>query len=117
MYSYRFSEDHEFVKPNDVRALRLMDDAASSVMETFTDITLAFGQSDEFRLISPFEKRGHSSLKDVLDDQLLVQKISQRLQQATRQNIDDRRIPVYVLLCVQLDETSPRGDFEVPPVV
>src|SRR5579872_612393 len=26
LYSYRFSEDHEFDKPNDVRALRLMDE-------------------------------------------------------------------------------------------
>lgn len=51
MESYRFSEEHEFTKPNDVRALRLMDEAASSVMETFTDITLAFGESDEFRRV------------------------------------------------------------------
>lgn len=50
-YFYRFSEDHEFAKPNDVRALQLMDEAASSVMEMFTDITLAFGESDEFRRV------------------------------------------------------------------
>ncbi|KAF9790808.1 tRNAHis guanylyltransferase [Thelephora terrestris] len=48
---HRFSEDHEFAKPNDVRALQLMDEAASSVMETFTDITLAFGESDEFSFL------------------------------------------------------------------
>jgi len=28
-----------------------MDEAASSVMETFADITLAFGESDEFRRV------------------------------------------------------------------
>jgi tRNA(His) guanylyltransferase len=49
--SYRFSEDHEFAKPNDVRALQLMDEAAVSVVKTFTDITLAFGESDEFRRV------------------------------------------------------------------
>ena len=48
---YRFSEDHEFAKPNDVRALMLMDEAATSVMEAFADITLAFGESDEFRRV------------------------------------------------------------------
>ena len=50
-YFYRFSEDHEFAKPNDVRALQLMDEAASFVMESFPDITLAFGESDEFRRV------------------------------------------------------------------
>ena len=48
-YLYRFSEDHAFAKPNDERALQLMDEAANSVMEKFPDITLAFGESDEFR--------------------------------------------------------------------
>ena len=50
-YFYRFSEDHEFAKPNDVRALQLMDEAATSVLESFPDITLAFGESDEFRRV------------------------------------------------------------------
>ncbi|KAF9647864.1 tRNAHis guanylyltransferase [Thelephora ganbajun] len=47
----QFSEEHELAKPNDVRALKLMDEAASSVMEMFTDITLAFGESDEFSFL------------------------------------------------------------------
>lgn len=45
----RFSDSHGFAKPNDERALKLMDHAARIVMEEFTDITLAFGESDEFR--------------------------------------------------------------------
>lgn len=51
LYFYRFSQDHEFAKPNDVRALQLMDEAATSVMDAFADITLAFGESDEFRRV------------------------------------------------------------------
>ena len=51
LYLYRFSEENKFVKPNDVRALKLMEEAASSVMEAFPDITLAFGESDEFRRV------------------------------------------------------------------
>ena len=49
---HRFSEKHEFTKPNDVRALQLMDHAARNVMEEYPDIILAFGESDEYRLVS-----------------------------------------------------------------
>lgn len=45
----RFSDAHDFEKPNDVRALDLMNRAAKAVMDEFPDIVLAFGESDEFR--------------------------------------------------------------------
>ncbi|KAG5342368.1 hypothetical protein C0989_002841 [Termitomyces sp. Mn162] len=45
---HRFSDKHDFTKPNDVRALQLMDHAARDVMEEYPDILLAFGESDEF---------------------------------------------------------------------
>lgn len=45
----RFSDQHGFKKPNDVRALELMDHAAKDVMTEYSDIVLAFGESDEFR--------------------------------------------------------------------
>jgi len=48
---HRFSEKHNFAKPNDLRALQLMDHAARDVMEEYPDIVLAFGESDEFRLL------------------------------------------------------------------
>ena len=48
----RFSEIHGFEKPNDVRALNLMDRAAKSVMDEYEDVVLAFGESDEYRWIS-----------------------------------------------------------------
>lgn len=48
---HRFSEKHEFTKPNDVRALQLMDHAARHLMEEYPDIILAFGESDEYRLV------------------------------------------------------------------
>lgn len=47
--SIRFSDEHAFVKPNDERALKLMDHAAQDLMAEFKDIVLAFGESDEFR--------------------------------------------------------------------
>ncbi|KAJ7140076.1 Thg1 C terminal domain-containing protein [Mycena crocata] len=48
---HRFSDAHEFTKPNDVRALALMDHAATDMMEQYPDIILAFGESDEFSFL------------------------------------------------------------------
>ena len=45
----RFSDKHGFTKPNDIRALQLMDHAAKDVMTEYPDTVLAFGESDEFR--------------------------------------------------------------------
>lgn len=45
----RFSDAHNFTKPNDVRALKLMDHAARDTMQVHPDIVLGFGESDEYR--------------------------------------------------------------------
>jgi tRNA(His) guanylyltransferase len=45
----RFSDSHNFTKPNDERALLLMDRAAQSVIEQMPDVIMAFGESDEYR--------------------------------------------------------------------
>lgn len=45
----RFSEVHEFDKPNDEQALNLMNSCAVAVLEEFEDITFAYGVSDEYR--------------------------------------------------------------------
>ncbi|EMD31300.1 hypothetical protein CERSUDRAFT_109474 [Gelatoporia subvermispora B] len=48
---HRLSAEHDFVKPNDERALQLMDHAARDVMNEFKDIVLAFGESDEYSFL------------------------------------------------------------------
>ncbi|MED6151661.1 hypothetical protein PIB30_084554 [Stylosanthes scabra] len=49
---HRFSELHEFVKPNDERALNLMNSCAMSVLEEFPhDIVFAYGVSDEYSFV------------------------------------------------------------------
>ncbi|KAK3862082.1 hypothetical protein Pcinc_032024, partial [Petrolisthes cinctipes] len=48
---HKFSERHDFRKPNDKRSLELMNRAAMSVMNTHTDIMMAYGQSDEYSFI------------------------------------------------------------------
>jgi hypothetical protein len=49
----RFSDKHGFRKPNDERALKLMDRAAQSLMDEYPDIVLGFGESDEYSYVSP----------------------------------------------------------------
>lgn len=47
----RFCDTHGLEKPNDKRGLQLMNKCATTVMEEFRDICLAYGQSDEYSFI------------------------------------------------------------------
>ncbi|KAL6767817.1 THG1 [Auxenochlorella protothecoides x Auxenochlorella symbiontica] len=49
----RFCEEHKLEKPNDGRALALMDASAEAVMLAFPDVRLAFGESDEYSFVLP----------------------------------------------------------------
>lgn len=51
LFPFRFSEQHNFTKPNDDRALGLMARSARSIMEDLEDIIIAYGQSDEFSFV------------------------------------------------------------------
>ena len=48
--SGRLSRKYEFEKPNDTRALELMNASAVAVMKELSDISMAYGVSDEYRL-------------------------------------------------------------------
>uniref|UniRef100_A0A0E0HHB1 tRNA(His) guanylyltransferase n=1 Tax=Oryza nivara TaxID=4536 RepID=A0A0E0HHB1_ORYNI len=48
---HRFSKIHTFEKPNDERALRLMNACATSMLEKFPDIVFAYGVSDEYSFV------------------------------------------------------------------
>ncbi|XP_059617390.1 probable tRNA(His) guanylyltransferase [Phlebotomus argentipes] len=48
---HKFANIHNFEKPNDVRALNLMNYAAVTVMQEFRDIVIGFGQSDEYSFV------------------------------------------------------------------
>ena len=47
----KFCDAQQFVKPNDIRALKLMNKAAKEVMGNFTEVVLAFGESDEYSFV------------------------------------------------------------------
>jgi len=46
---FRLSDRYGFVKPNDCRALDLMNAAAVEVMKELPDLCVAYGVSDEYR--------------------------------------------------------------------
>ncbi|XP_066251147.1 probable tRNA(His) guanylyltransferase [Euwallacea similis] len=48
---HKFSSKHNFHKPNDPRALNLMNRAASAVLGEYKDILIAYGQSDEYSFV------------------------------------------------------------------
>ncbi|KAL9087768.1 MAG: hypothetical protein Q9159_003451 [Coniocarpon cinnabarinum] len=48
---HRFSNKHNFAKPNDLRAINLMNKAAEGVLRDVQDILLAYGVSDEFSFL------------------------------------------------------------------
>jgi len=48
---HRFSERHDFQKPNDDRALGLMNSCAASVLTAFQDVIIGYGQSDEYSFV------------------------------------------------------------------
>ena len=49
----RLSDFYSFKKPNDRRALDLMNAAAVAVMKDLPDLCIAYGVSDEYRYDSP----------------------------------------------------------------
>lgn len=59
---HKFSEHYQFEKPNDARALQVMNTAARSMLDQFPDILMAYGDSDEYlfllrRSCNLFERR------------------------------------------------------------
>ncbi|SGZ50891.1 CIC11C00000005149 [Sungouiella intermedia] len=59
---HKFSEHYHFDKPNDIRALNVMNTAALAMVDQFPDVLLAYGDSDEYlfllrRSCDLFERR------------------------------------------------------------
>lgn len=48
---HKFTEAHSYEKPNDLRGLNLMNFAAACVMKEFNEISLSYGQSDEYSFV------------------------------------------------------------------
>lgn len=47
----KFTDLHTFTKPNDIRGIKLMNKCAKEVMKSFTEIVIAYGDSDEYSFV------------------------------------------------------------------
>ena len=47
----RFTDLHDFEKPNDIKGISLMNSAAEEVLKNFSEIWIAYGQSDEYSFV------------------------------------------------------------------
>jgi len=48
---HKFSLEHGYKKPNDIKALTLMNQCAQEVMKEYRDIVISYGQSDEYSFV------------------------------------------------------------------
>lgn len=48
---HKFSQFYEFEKPNDLKALQVMNLAAEKLMSKYSDVMLAYGDSDEYSFL------------------------------------------------------------------
>lgn len=67
----RLSDHYGFEKPNDIRALNLMNTAAAQVMTTVADLVVAYGVSDEFSFVfhkstNLFERRASKLVSTIV---------------------------------------------------
>eukprot|EP01096_Ripella_sp_DP13-Kostka_P005026 TRINITY_DN1766_c0_g1_i1.p1 TRINITY_DN1766_c0_g1~~TRINITY_DN1766_c0_g1_i1.p1 ORF type:complete len:328 (+),score=140.27 TRINITY_DN1766_c0_g1_i1:25-984(+) len=47
----KFTADHDFEKPNDRRGLELMNEAGKRIMKDYSEVLIAYGDSDEFSFV------------------------------------------------------------------
>ncbi|XP_050428195.1 probable tRNA(His) guanylyltransferase [Adelges cooleyi] len=68
---HRFTASHKFEKPNDKKALDLMNRSAAAVMKELQDVQLAYGQSDEFSFVlrkdTDLYSRRHSKIMSAIN--------------------------------------------------
>ncbi|XP_049289272.1 probable tRNA(His) guanylyltransferase [Anopheles funestus] len=63
---HRFCNVHSFTKPNDLDALQLMNFAGMTVMQEFNEITIGYGQSDEYSFVFRREASVYQRRRDKL---------------------------------------------------
>ncbi|EGW30092.1 uncharacterized protein SPAPADRAFT_144742 [Spathaspora passalidarum NRRL Y-27907] len=48
---HKFSQHYQFTKPNDIAALQVMNRAAHKIMTKYSDVMMAYGDSDEYSFL------------------------------------------------------------------
>lgn len=106
---HKFSDQHQYEKPNDKRALDLMNDCALNVMQNYQDIILSYGQSDEFSFIFRKDCQLYSRRASKVGSMEL--KGLQILTFIPPDHVQCGQ-PLLLLLCLQLEQVLSRHGFE-----
>jgi len=61
---HKFTQEHNYQKPNDERALKLMSKCAFRCMEEFPECCFAYGESDEYSFVMRPDAKVFSRRKD-----------------------------------------------------
>lgn len=96
---HKFSAHYEFDKPNDLRALQVMNRAALSLVHQFPDIQMAYGDSDEYSFLlrkscSLFERR-EMKLITTFASFMSVNYMLQWNKEFPEKQISEERIPTF----------------------
>lgn len=96
---HKFSEEYAFEKPNDLRALAVMNRAARALTEQFPDVQLAYGDSDEYsfllrKLCDLFERR-EMKLNTTFASFMLVHYLMQWNAEFPEKPIRPERLPTF----------------------
>lgn len=96
---HKFSSYYEFDKPNDARALQVMNRAALSLVHQFPDIQMAYGDSDEYSFLlrkscNLFERR-EMKLITTFASHMSVNYMIQWNKEFPEKAINEERIPTF----------------------
>ncbi|CCE85276.1 Piso0_004859 [Millerozyma farinosa CBS 7064] len=102
---HKFSEKYEFEKPNDERALKVMNQAALKMMESFPDITVTYGDSDEYSFLlqkkcNLFERR-EMKLVSTFASHMSVYYMYAWNKEFPQKPLDPSRLPTFDARAVQ----------------
>lgn len=96
---HKFSEHYKFSKPNDEKALNVMNQAALSMVKQFPDIQLAYGDSDEYLFLlrkscDLFERR-EMKLVSTFSSFMSVHYVMQWNAEFPEKPIENARLPTF----------------------
>lgn len=108
---HKFSAEHEYEKPNDRRALALMNRCATAVMEELKEICVAYGQSDEYSFVFRKDAQVKLLLYPVINSIYLFIYVTD-VQQEKFQVVNKCLLAFHLSLCLFLERallhTSPQ---------
>ncbi|AGO10483.1 AaceriABR031Cp [[Ashbya] aceris (nom. inval.)] len=113
---HEFSQHYSFDKPNDQRALKLMNASAKNVVLAYSgDIILAFGESDEYSFIlrkdSTLFKRRRDKLSTLFVSLFTAQYVTLWPKFFPEQPLNHKRLPFFDSRCVCYPNTKIVKDY------